>query len=104
MDGDHKIMEDMAELLKALAHPVRLCIVRRLWLKGTCNVTCMQECLDVSQSTVSQHLSKLRQAGIIRGERNGLEIYYSLKDSRVERILSVLFDDEECSQEEQDNG
>lgn len=100
MKADKKKMEDMAELLKILAHPVRLCIVRRLWMKGTCNVTCMQECLEMPQSTVSQHIGKLRQAGIIAGERNGLEIYYSLEDERVRRILAVLFDEKECHQED----
>ena len=45
----------------------------------------------LSQSTVSQHLGKLRQAGIIEGERNGLEITYRLKDERVKAILSCLF-------------
>ncbi|HYE08801.1 MAG TPA: metalloregulator ArsR/SmtB family transcription factor, partial [Patescibacteria group bacterium] len=46
---------DKAELLKVLAHPVRLCIVRGLMDKE-CNVSHMQECLELPQSTVSQHL------------------------------------------------
>ena len=91
MIEDMKFLEEQAELLKVIAHPVRLCIARGLWRSGSCNVTHMQCCLEVHQSTVSQHLGKLRQAGIIEGERNGLEITYRLKDERVKAILSCLF-------------
>lgn len=91
MIEDMKNVEEQAELLKVIAHPVRLCIVRGLWRSGGCNVTHMQCCMEVPQSTVSQHLGKLRQAGIIQGERNGLEITYRLKDERVKAILSCLF-------------
>ncbi|MBR1419640.1 MAG: winged helix-turn-helix transcriptional regulator [Selenomonadaceae bacterium] len=92
MENDKQILEETAEFLKVLAHPVRLCIVRRLWREGARNVTYMQECLQAPQSTISQHLAKLRQAGIIKGERNGLEVVYSLKDERVEEILSIFFE------------
>lgn len=91
MIEDMKFLEEQAELLKVIAHPVRLCIARGLWRSGSCNVTHIQCCLEVPQSTVSQHLGKLRQAGIIEGERNGLEITYRLKDERVKAILSCLF-------------
>lgn len=88
---DRKALEEAAEMLKAIAHPVRLCIVRRLWQEGCCNVTYMQECMDKPQSTISQQLGKLRQAGIIEGERQGLEVKYTLKDDRVRKILEILF-------------
>ena len=91
MIEDMKFLEEQAELLKVIAHPVRLCIARGLWRSGSCNVSHMQCCLEVPQSTVSQHLGKLRQAGIIQGDRQGLEICYSLKDKRVEKILEILF-------------
>ncbi len=91
MIQDKKALADAAEMLKAIAHPVRLCIVRRLWREGTCNVTHMQECMDMPQSTISQQLGKLRQAGIIEGDRQGLEVRYSLKDDNVRKILEILF-------------
>lgn len=90
MDGDYKEFLEEAELLKALAHPVRLCIVKGLLDKGVCNVTYMQNCLAVPQSTVSQHLQKLRAAKIVKGERVGLEISYSVCDKRVEGIINAL--------------
>ena len=90
MTGDMEL-EHAAEILKALAHPVRLCIVRGLWRNGACNVAHMQQCLETPQSTISQHLARLRTAGIIEGERNGLEVFYHLKSSEVERLLQGLF-------------
>jgi len=79
-----------SELLKALAHPTRLCIVKGLIEKES-NVTNVQECLDLPQSTVSQHLSQLKAAGIIKGERNGLEIFYQVINEDIRKIIKILF-------------
>lgn len=87
---DIKKHEKMAEKLKALAHPHRLCIVKGL-IDNQCNVTKIQECLAVPQSTVSQHLAKLKAAGIIKGKRNGLEICYSVVDLDVIKIIKELY-------------
>jgi ArsR family transcriptional regulator len=88
---DMKLYVKRADLLKALAHPVRLCIVRHLMEKRNCNVGHMQECLGAPQSTISQHLQKLRMAGIIKGTRNGLEVNYQVCDERAARIVNTLF-------------
>lgn len=93
MVEDQERLEEAADILRALAHPVRLCIIRRLLREGSCNVSYMQECLGAPQSTVSQHLGKLRQAGLIRGERSGLEVTYRLKDARAARVLQALLDE-----------
>jgi predicted transcriptional regulator len=90
MENNYKELNEIAELLKVLAHPVRLCIIRGLLKKGECNVGYMQNCLDMPQSTVSQHLQKLRSAGVIEGTRNGLEINYRVCDERVERLVKLL--------------
>ncbi len=82
---------ELAEMLKTLAHPTRLCIVKGLIEKGECNVTHMQSCLAIPQSTVSQHLQKLKSANIIIGVRNGLEINYQICDQRVVQLVNVLF-------------
>jgi len=79
-----------AEKLKALAHPHRLCIVKGL-MENQCNVSKIQECLELPQSTVSQHLAKLKAAGIIEGDRNGLEICYRVVDNDVIELISVMF-------------
>ncbi len=89
---DPKLLMAYAELIKALAHPVRLCIVRGLMGEGPCNVSKIQGCLELPQSTVSQHLAKLKNAGIIEGERNGLEVVYRVVDDKVRQIVAVLFE------------
>ncbi len=90
VESNYKQYEDVAEFLKVLAHPVRLCIVRNLLEKGSCNVTNMHSCLGMPQSTISQHLQKLKSIGIIKGERNGLEIVYEVMDRRTEKIINAL--------------
>lgn len=94
MDNNFTKYNKAAEMLKVLAHPVRLCIVNGLLEKGECNVSYMQECLDTPQSTVSQHLQKLKSAGIIEGRRNGLEIYYKISNKKVGDIIRVIMSDE----------
>lgn len=93
MENNYKELNDIAELLKVLAHPVRLCIVRGLMQKGSCNVSYMQNCLDMPQSTISQHLQKLRSTGVIEGVRNGLEINYRVCDERVEKLVNLLINE-----------
>jgi ArsR family transcriptional regulator len=91
MEMNYQKYNETAELLKTLAHPVRLCIVSGLLNKGECNVTYMQNCLGIPQSTISQHLQKLRMAGIITGRRNGLEINYKVCNEKVEALINALF-------------
>ncbi|WP_435925513.1 ArsR/SmtB family transcription factor [Paenibacillus sp. DYY-L-2] len=94
MDNNFKAYEEAAEVLKALAHPVRLCIVRGLIQKQECNVSYMQECLNLPQSTVSQHLQKLRTMGIVVAERNGLEVNYSIANEKIKQLVSIMLEEE----------
>lgn len=87
---EKKNLVEKAELLKALAHPVRLCIVKKLVEAGGCNVSKMQACLMMPQSTVSQHLSKLKSLGIVEGNRNGTEIIYGVVHSDAISIINSL--------------
>lgn len=90
MDNNINRYTEAAEMLKVLAHPVRLCIVNGLLEKGECNVSYMQSCLKTPQSTVSQHLQKLKAAGIIEGRREGLEIYYRISNEMVAELIRIL--------------
>lgn len=90
MDNNINRYTEAAEMLKVLAHPVRLCIVNGLLEKGECNVSYMQSCLKTPQSTVSQHLQKLKAAGIIEGRREGLEIYYRISNEKVAELIRIL--------------
>lgn len=93
MKHDMKSLEQKAELLKAIAHPIRLCIVRGLLQEAGSNVSYIQTCLDMPQSTVSQHLAKLKAYGIVEGNRSGTEVNYYVINEDVKNIVKYLFKD-----------
>jgi DNA-binding transcriptional ArsR family regulator len=78
-----------AEILKALGHPIRFCIVEGL-LTGGQNVATLVDCLGVPQPTVSQHLRILRAAGILEGRRMGNEMHYSVCNPEAKKIVLAL--------------
>lgn len=85
---------EWAELLKAIAHPTRLQIVAEL-LKGTKCVTDIQEILPASQSNISQHLTVLRNAGIVSFAQDGSQrCYFLSRPKLVSTILSQLAENE----------
>jgi ArsR family transcriptional regulator len=86
MNESHK---QKAEILKALAHPIRYCIVEGL-LQGGQNVATMTECLAVPQPTVSQHLKILKASGILDCSREGNEMHYSVCSAEARRIVDAL--------------
>lgn len=85
LEVDHTV-----EVLKALAHPVRLRIVLGL-LTQACPVNHMAECLRIAQPVVSQQLRILRQTGILKQNRVGKQVYYELADEEVMRVVRCLF-------------
>jgi len=87
---DTKKLDVQIEKLKAISHPHRLCIIKEL-IGNSSNVSKIQECLQLPQSTVSQHLSKLKAAGIVKGVRKGPEICYSVVDEDVIAITDIIF-------------
>lgn len=90
-DSEKKDYMEKAELLKALANPVRLCILRTLVNQGSKNVTELHSCLEVSQSSVSQHLSTLRQSGLVSADKVGNLVYYSCENELIKKIIEDLF-------------
>jgi len=78
--------EPAADLLKALAHPVRIAVVRALAAGPLC-VHELVELAGVSQSLLSQHLRVLRSAALVRGTRRGKQIAYRLTNEHVARIV-----------------
>jgi DNA-binding transcriptional ArsR family regulator len=83
------VSEENVELLKVMAHPVRLQIVSELAKSKTLNVTQLTDILDIPQSTVSQHLSKMRGKAL-KAERKGLEMYYLIENSKADKIIQIL--------------
>jgi ArsR family transcriptional regulator len=81
--------EELALLAKAVGHPLRVQILRILEQRETCVCGDLVDVLPVAQSTVSQHLKVLKDAGLIRGEIDGPRVCYCI-DPRVLRRFKVL--------------
>lgn len=78
-----------ARLLKTLGHPARLAIVEVLRAGEAC-VCHLEAALRYRQAYLSQHLMILREAEVVTVRREGLNIYYQLKDPRVVTVLDAL--------------
>jgi ArsR family transcriptional regulator len=77
-EQEQAIFEARAEIVKALAHPTRLYIVDAL-RKGEQCVCELRDGVDADISTVSKHLSVLKNAGIVQDEKRGLQVFYRLR-------------------------
>lgn len=88
-----------AESFRLLADPTRIKILWAL-LQGESSVACLGDLVGASPTVVSQHLAKLRLAGLVRGRRQGTFVYYTAADVHVRRLLSeALFHAEQVDQE-----
>jgi DNA-binding transcriptional ArsR family regulator len=84
----------IATYAKALAHPARIAILQLLIKKQACICGDIVEELPLSQSTVSQHLKELKEAGLIKGETEGKKICYCINEKEwafAETYLNQLF-------------
>ncbi len=85
---------ELAMFAKALAHPARIAILGVLLRRNSCICGDIVEELPLSQSTVSQHLKELREAGLIQGEISGPRICYCINIEnwrKVEVLLKTFF-------------
>ena len=90
---DEEWLEENAELLKALAHPSRLKIIGFLSSGKKC-VKHIWEALDLPQPNVSQHLSVLRNKGILGYKREGSIVCYYIKNKKALKIYKLLVEEE----------
>lgn len=82
-------MKDTAELFKLLSVDKRIEIIEQL-KKGAMSVNALAEALGITQSAVSQHLRVLKAAGLVKDERKGYWIYYSLNREALEKCRQRL--------------
>jgi ArsR family transcriptional regulator, virulence genes transcriptional regulator len=82
--------EVASQLLGAMANPKRLLILCNL-LDREMNVTDLGERVQLGQSPLSQHLSKLRAWGYVKPRRDGQQIYYSIASPEVRELLTTLY-------------
>jgi len=90
VEGFTEQQQRTAELLKALGHPARIAILEFIISKCSCICGDIVDELPLSQSTVSQHLKALKQAGIITGEIEGVKTCYCI-DPQVWDELKTSF-------------
>jgi len=82
--------EELAGLAWAMAHPIRVRIVRLLLERESCICGEIVEEMPVAQSTVSQHLKILREAGLIQGEISGPKVCYCISASKLQQLKSLI--------------
>ncbi len=73
-----RLLERRTTVIKALAHPSRLAMVDAL-AEGELCVCDLQKVVGADMSTVSKHLSLLKNAGVVRSEKRGLQVWYQLR-------------------------
>lgn len=84
----------IARYAKALAHPARVAILQLLLKKQSCICGDIVEELPLSQSTVSQHLKELKEAGLIKGDIDGVKVCYCIDAEEwqnARQYLEALF-------------
>ena len=84
------VASEVAAMLRALGNERRLMIVCKLAEWGEANVTTLAEALGLSQSALSQHLTRLRERGIVTSRRDSQTIWYRIADPRIEELFATL--------------
>lgn len=82
----------LAKYAKALAHPARIAILKLLLKKQACICGDIVDEIPLSQSTVSQHLKELKQAGLITGDIEGVKVCYCVDEQEWKMAQSILTD------------
>lgn len=81
---------EVAGIMRALANERRLMILCRLVETGEATVGSLAEAVGLSQSALSQHLSKMREEGILAARRDSQMIWYRIADPRIESLFATL--------------
>ncbi len=87
---DEHSERQLATLCKALGHPTRIRILKLLMARTACVCGELVEMLPVSQSTVSEHLRVLKQAGLVQGEVDGPRVCYCIEPGALARLKELV--------------
>lgn len=82
--------QEVARLAKVLSHPARIAILQHLAQVKTCISGDISSALPLSRTTVSQHLTELKNAGLIKGEIDGLTVCYCINQEKYEKAKNLL--------------
>jgi len=80
----------LAQFLKAMAHPARIAILQRILISNTCICGDLVEELGLAQATISQHLKELKNAGIIQGTIEGVSVCYCINPKTWELMETQI--------------
>ncbi len=80
----------LAKYAKALAHPARIAIIEHILKTKQCICNDLVDKMPLSQSTISQHLKELKQAGIIKGEIDGTKMCYCIDQKEWEKAKETI--------------
>jgi DNA-binding transcriptional ArsR family regulator len=83
-------LETAASMLKAMAHPMRIAILKHLENGKRLTVTQIHELLGIEQSTTSHHLGILKDKGVLCSKREGKNTFYYLKYEILSKIVDSL--------------
>lgn len=83
-------LEKAAFILRTVAHPTRLAIVDLLGLNDRLGVNEIAEIIKVEQSLLSHHLKTMKLSGILRSEKEGQNVFYSLKEKDVTKLIACI--------------
>lgn len=83
-------LEKAAYILKTVAHPTRLAIIDLLDMNKSMSVNEICEALDSEQSLISHHLINMKLRGILKSEKDGLSVFYSLKEKDVTKLIECI--------------
>ncbi len=86
---EKKLYEMQAELCKTLSNPKRLEILDILKDEQEISVNLLAERLEIPKANTSQHLAVLRQAGVVNTRKDGINVYYSLRSSKISEACSL---------------
>jgi ArsR family transcriptional regulator len=89
-------LKAQAKMFKALGHPTRLLLVEALAKESKC-VCVLTEVAGLDMSTVSKHLSVLKEAGVVQDEKRGLQVFYSLRTPCVLNFFKCVESVQKCS-------
>jgi DNA-binding transcriptional ArsR family regulator len=86
---EDEFVDHTCDLMRILSDPTRLRLLYAL-SQGESSVACLAELVGANPTAVSQHLSKLRLAGIVKARRQGTFMFYNVIDPTVQSVLDAI--------------
>ena len=89
---DAELLQERAEMLKAMAHPTRIAMIEMLYEDKELTVTEIHNTLEIEQAVASNHLSILKNKSILRCRRDGKKMLYSIKLNNIHNVIQCMLD------------